>query len=81
MTANCKNCNNSFVGKFCNNCGQKASVGELTLKDILHETWHSITHTDNGILRLLKDLFFHPKSVYLNYFAGQRKKYFLTQDH
>jgi Protein of unknown function (DUF3667) len=76
MTTNCKNCNNSFVGKFCNQCGQKASVNELRLHDLLHETWHSITHTDNGILRLIKDLFFRPKTVYLNYFSGQRKKYF-----
>ncbi len=76
MTVNCKNCNNAFVGKFCNCCGQKASVKELTLKEIIHETWHSVTHTDSGILRLAKDLFLHPKSVYLNYFKGQRKKYF-----
>lgn len=73
---NCKNCNNSFAGKFCNQCGQKASVNELKLKDVVHESWHSITHTDSGILRLIKDLFSKPKSVYLNYFSGQRKKYF-----
>lgn len=72
----CKNCQTSFVGNFCNQCGQKASVGELTLHDVLHETWHGITHTDSGILRLLKDLFLRPKSVYLNFFSGQRKKYF-----
>ncbi|MDZ7935754.1 MAG: DUF3667 domain-containing protein [Emticicia sp.] len=76
MTNSCKNCNYSFVGKFCNQCGQKASVKELKLKDVLHESWHSITHTDSGILKLIKDLFFRPKSVYINYFSGQRKKYF-----
>ncbi len=76
MATNCKNCNHFFVGKFCGQCGQKASVGELKLKDVLHETWHSVTHTDSGILRLTKDLIFRPQSVYLNYFAGQRKKYF-----
>jgi hypothetical protein len=76
METNCKNCNNYFIGKFCNQCGQKSSVAELTLQDVLHESWHSITNTDNGILRLIKDLFMRPKSVYLNYFLGQRKKYF-----
>lgn len=76
MTTTCKNCNTLFEGKFCNQCGQKASVKELNLHDVVHEAWHGITHTDNGILRLVKDLFLHPKSVYLNYFAGQRKKYF-----
>lgn len=76
MTTSCKNCSNSFVGKFCNECGQKASVNELMLKDIMHETWHSITNTDSGIVKLTKDLLLRPKSVYLNYFSGQRKKYF-----
>lgn len=76
MTTTCKNCNTVFTGKFCNQCGQKASVNELNLHDVVHEAWHGITHTDNGILRLIKDLFLSPKSVYLNYFAGQRKKYF-----
>ncbi len=76
MTTNCKNCGTSFTGKFCNHCGQKASVNELTLKDVIHEMWHAVTHTDSGILRLVKDLFFRPQSVYLNYFSGQRKKYF-----
>lgn len=76
MEQKCSNCSTLFIGKYCNQCGQKASVGELTMHDVLHESWHAVTHTDNGILRLVKDLFLHPKSVYLNYFAGQRKKYF-----
>lgn len=76
VSTECKNCHYSFVGKFCSNCGQKAGVGELTLHDVVHETWHSITHTDSGILRLLKDLLLRPKSVYLNYFSGQRKTFF-----
>lgn len=76
MKIYCKNCNNSYDGNFCNECGQKASVAELTLYDMFHESWLAITNTDNGILRLVKDLFIRPKSVYLNYFSGQRKKYF-----
>lgn len=76
MSIKCKNCNNLFIGNFCNACGQKATVKELTFHDMLHETWHSLTHTDSGILRLIKDLFVKPKIVYLNYFEGQRKKYF-----
>lgn len=76
MSIRCKNCNNQFIGNFCSTCGQKATVKELTFHDMLHETWHSLTHTDSGILRLIKDLFLRPKTVYLNYFEGQRKKYF-----
>lgn len=72
----CNNCQNIFEGKHCNNCGQKATVGNLNLKALFNEAWHSITHTDNGILKLIKDLFLKPKQVYLGYFAGQRKTYF-----
>jgi Protein of unknown function (DUF3667) len=72
----CKNCDTKHNDKFCKNCGQKAAVGELTLHDVYHETWHAITHTDSGLLKLIKDLFIRPKMVYLSYFSGQRKKYF-----
>ncbi len=72
----CNNCRKNFTGKYCNYCGQKASVGELTMGGLVHEAWHSITHTDKGILRLVKDLLFRPKKVYLGYFSGQRKTYF-----
>ena len=72
----CKNCEHTFEGKFCSNCGQKSNVGELKMHDFLHELWHSVTHTDSGILKLIKDLFTHPKRVYFGYFSGKRKTYF-----
>ena len=72
----CTNCSTTFTGKHCSNCGQKATVGDLNTHDLIHEFWHSITHTDKGILKLIKDLFLHPKQVYLGYFSGQRKTYF-----
>lgn len=72
----CTNCKTPFEGKFCFNCGQKSGVGELKMHDLAHELWHSLTHTDKGILKLIKDLFTHPKRVYFGYFAGKRKTYF-----
>ena len=72
----CSNCNTLLAGKHCHECGQKAGVHRLTLHDLFHEVWHTLTHTDKGILKLIKDLFAHPVSVYEGYFAGQRKKYF-----
>ena len=72
----CTNCDFDFEGKFCSNCGQNAKVGNLNIHDLIHEFWHSVTHTDKGILRLIKELFLRPKQVYLNYFSGQRKNYF-----
>jgi hypothetical protein len=72
----CKNCGSKLIGKFCQDCGQKAKTGELTFQDLRREAWHSMTHTDSGLLKLMIDLTLTPKSVYLNYFEGQRKKYF-----
>lgn len=72
----CKNCNVNFDSNYCPNCGQKNSVEDLTLKEVFHEFWHGITHTDKGILYLIKSLFLDPKEVYFGYFSGQRKKYF-----
>jgi hypothetical protein len=65
-----------LAGKHCHECGQKAGVHRLTLHELSHEVWHVFTHTDKGILRLIKDLFTHPVSVYEGYFGGQRKRYF-----
>jgi Protein of unknown function (DUF3667) len=72
----CNNCSSNFAGKHCSHCGQKASVGELTMGGLAHEAWHSITHTDKGVVRLVKDLLLRPKKVYMGYFSGQRKTYF-----
>ena len=53
----CKNCEINFNSNYCPNCGQKNSVGNLTLHEVMHEFWHGITHTDKGILNLLKSYF------------------------
>ena len=76
MNAICANCGAVLNGKYCHECGQKATVGRLKMHDLFHELWHAFTHTDKGILRLIKDLAISPKSVYINYLGGQRKKYF-----
>ncbi len=72
----CKNCSHTVTDKYCGHCGQKGSIERLSLHDLWHELWHAFTHTDSGILRLLKELVLRPRSVYGNYFRGQRKSYF-----
>lgn len=72
----CKNCATSFEGKFCPNCSQKAATHRLTLGHFMHETTHAVTHTDKGILLLIKELFVRPGVVAREYAEGKRKKYF-----
>lgn len=72
----CKNCGTAFEGKFCPNCSQKAATHRLTLGHFIHETTHALTHTDKGILLLIKELFVRPGIVAREYVEGKRKKYF-----
>jgi hypothetical protein len=72
----CKNCEYNFEGKFCPNCAQKASTHRFTLGHMAHEFFHAITHTDKGILFLIKELFYKPGKVAKEYNTGKRKKYF-----
>lgn len=72
----CKNCDTHFDGKFCSNCGQKGDIHRLTLPHLWHEIFHALTHTDKGILLLIKDLITKPGIVAKEYLEGKRKKYF-----
>ncbi|MDQ7947524.1 MAG: DUF3667 domain-containing protein [Pedobacter sp.] len=72
----CKNCNYHFNGKFCNNCGQNAHVGPISFKEIVHEIWHNLTHTDKGYLQLFWYLLIKPGQTIRNYLNGRRKSYF-----
>lgn len=72
----CKNCDTTFEGKHCPECGQKADTHRLTLPHLAHEIFHALTHTDKGILFLIKELMYRPGYVAREYNAGKRKKYF-----
>jgi hypothetical protein len=72
----CKNCENSFEGKYCPNCSQKADTHRFTIKHFAHEFFHAFTHTDKGIFFLIKELFLRPGKVAREFNAGKRKKYF-----
>lgn len=75
-TTTCKNCETTFEGKFCSNCAQKANTHRFTIAHFAHEAFHAITHTDKGILFLIKKLFRWPGVVAREFVEGKRKKYF-----
>jgi hypothetical protein len=72
----CKNCETTFEGKYCPNCSQKADTHRFTLAHLAHELLHALTHTDKGIIFLIKEMLYRPGKVALEYNAGKRKKYF-----
>jgi hypothetical protein len=72
----CKNCETTFEGKYCSNCSQKADTHRFTVTHLAHELLHALTHTDKGVFFLIKEMFYRPGKVALEYNAGRRKKYF-----
>lgn len=71
----CKNCQTSFEGNFCPQCGQK-ETHRLTIMHLGHEIFHAVTHTDKGIFFLIKELFLRPGITVREYVDGKRKRYF-----
>lgn len=72
----CKNCGADVTAKYCPVCGQKTSVGRISIKLVLHDFFHVFTHVDSGILFLIKEQFIRPGNIVKEYLEGKRKKYF-----
>jgi hypothetical protein len=76
-TTTCKNCGNSFRGKFCNNCGEKVySEKDKSIVAFFDEGFHFLTHFEGKFFTTLKTFFKTPGKVSTDYADGARKKYF-----
>ena len=55
----CLNCSHALPpdARFCPGCGQKSATRRLTLRDISHDAWHALTHTDHSVLALVRAMF------------------------
>lgn len=71
----CKNCNNHFIGKFCNQCGQSADTFDINAHFIWHDIKTSLLRLDSGIPFTLKALFTEPGKSIRDYINGKRLKY------
>lgn len=72
----CKNCNQKFEGKFCNNCGQAADTHKLSLHYIWHDLQHGLFHFDNGIFFTIKQLLTRPGHSIREFINGKRVRHF-----
>ncbi len=72
----CKNCNQNFEGNFCNNCGQKASVGKIDYKYILHNLPNSFLQFNRGLLFTIRELTTRPASSIREFIAGKRQNHY-----
>lgn len=73
---NCQNCTTALVGDYCHTCGQKSLTNRLTVKSVVLDFFHALTHADKGFLRLVKTLVRQPGIAAREYVEGKRKRYF-----
>lgn len=76
-TAHCLNCGTPLKGRFCHQCGQRASTRRFTLKRLF--SWDFLDdHLDlsQGLPLTLKNLLSRPGGLIHDYLTGQRRKYF-----
>jgi hypothetical protein len=73
----CKNCNQSFTGKYCNHCGEKLfSEKDKSVWHFFEEGLHFITHFEGTFFNTIKKIFAQPGQLSVDYCNGKRKTYF-----
>ena len=73
----CKNCSNTFEGKFCNNCGQSADTQRLDYKFLFKNLRKNfLKYFHGGIFYSAVQLFKRPGHSIREYIEGKRVKHF-----
>jgi hypothetical protein len=73
----CKNCGNTFKGKYCNQCGEKVySEEDKSVWHIFEELFHFVSHFEGTLFTTIKTMTRYPGKLSLDYCNGIRKKYF-----
>ena len=71
----CKNCENSFEGKYCPECGQKASVKRFSTKILFSQLMDKLLPLDRGVLFTARMLLTQPAAMLRGYLDGKRVGY------
>ncbi len=71
----CKNCSNEFEGKFCPDCGQKASTRRIVTRDLFKDLLKKILPWDKGFLFTTRRLLTGPGKMVREYLDGKRINY------
>ena len=70
----CANCQTSFTGHYCPQCGQKAHI-HRSLAAIGHDIMHGVLHLDGKLWHTLPLLALKPGELTRRYIAGERAKF------
>ncbi|BDD09296.1 hypothetical protein FUAX_17280 [Fulvitalea axinellae] len=71
----CKNCENDFEGKFCNNCGQSSEVRKIDFKYLADELANSVFQINRGLFFTIKELFLKPGVTVREFLEGKRQRH------
>ena len=72
----CKNCDNEFKGKFCDNCGQSSSIQRINWKYLKGSIADDVFQINHGFLYTAKTLLLRPGKSLNNFFLGKRKSFY-----
>lgn len=69
----CKNCSNSFSGRYCNRCGERVSeAADKSVVSILSDVLQGFTFLDNKAIRTVKLMFARTGELTRNFMEGVR---------
>ncbi len=71
----CKNCETSFQGHFCPNCGQSVKDLDIPFKVLIFDIMANMWAFDTRVFKTLKSLLLKPGVMALDYVAGRRARY------
>lgn len=72
----CLNCDTPLSGKFCANCGQKASTQKITWLSFLEELPRSLFNLEKGFWYTVKHFSLHTRAALAGYLSGKRVQFF-----
>tara|TARA_R110000868_G_scaffold9349_7_gene46794 strand:+ start:5421 stop:6158 length:738 start_codon:yes stop_codon:yes gene_type:complete len=72
----CKNCESEIVKNYCQECGQKASVNQVTFKETIDDFIESVFSINAPLFKTLKYLIVNPGALFNNFLLGKRKRYY-----
>ncbi len=75
QTSHCLNCGTDFVGHYCPNCGQKATIQRLSLRQGLYDLLDIFTNFESGFFHTCVELIYRPGYMMRDYINGHRKEY------
>lgn len=70
----CKNCNSTFIGNYCSNCGQKVINDRFTIKNFFH-VFLDAFNVEKGFVYTLIMLFKNPGRIVNDYLSGKTRTY------